>query len=83
MMIAGVKATAETCVSAPSSSSTAASSSASAGSGVPEVAPASGGAGLGAGDPTNGHKARIIKYFSEKHQLCTSLVSYYSGYIVI
>ena len=29
------------------------------GSGVPEVAPASGGAGLGAGDPTNGHKARI------------------------
>ena len=59
MTIAGVKATAETCVSAPSSSSSAASSSAGAGSGVLEVAPASGGAGLGAGDPTNGHKARI------------------------
>lgn len=58
MEISGAKATAETCVSAPSSSSSPASSSAGAG-GVFEVAPASGGAGLGAGDPTNGHKARI------------------------
>ena len=56
---AGIKAIAKTCVSAPSSSSSAPSSSASAGSVISEVATASGGADLGAGDPTNGHEARI------------------------